>query len=224
MWLFESGDQVLARDEETGDMAYKHILDAYSHHHDDGMRLTVIAPSGEVETITTTQEHPFYVNGLGFVPASELLAGQMLVNTDGQLVGIYEVDLAPILLEAYNYTVEDYQTYFVGSTGLWVHNACDIEGLDRLLESASRPSRVDSGDSRALQSLKKKIDRGDPAFRGIDKSDDAARTIIRQIMRSENQVTRTRTTDGNQISDIFDRDTGRGVRIKNGEFDTFVNL
>ncbi|WP_051208362.1 colicin E5-related ribonuclease [Saccharospirillum impatiens] len=119
------GDQILARSESGEEMDYKRVSDAYSHEHTDGMTLTVSHWDGTTETLTTTQEHPFYVEEIGFVPAGELVTGQQVATADGMPVTIDTVDLTPIQLIAYNYTVEDFSTYFVGESRLWVHNACN---------------------------------------------------------------------------------------------------
>jgi len=83
---------------------------------------------------------------------------------------------------------------------------------------------VGSQDSRALQSFKKKIDRGDDAFSGLPKTQDAANDIIRQTLGSTNPIVRVKTRNGQTVRDVFDSSTGRGVRTVNGQFDTFVNL
>ncbi len=134
----ERGDQVLARSESGEEMDYKRILDAYSHEHYDGMTLTVSHWDETTETLTTTQEHPFYVEEVGFVPAGELEAGQQIATADGMPVTIKAVDLTPFQLVAYNYTVEDYSTYFVGESGLWVHNSCNVGSKSVLTNRQAR--------------------------------------------------------------------------------------
>ena len=79
-------------------------------------------------------------------------------------------------------------------------------------------------ESRALQALRKKIDRGDEAFSGLPKTQDSADDLIRQILDARNTVVRTKTRNGQTVRDVFDQNTGRGVRTIDGEFDTFVNL
>ena len=98
------------------------------------------------------------------------------------------------------------------------------KGIDDVISSASRPARVDSRDSRALQALKKKIDRGDDAFSGLPKTQDAANDLIRQTLGAKNPVVRTKTRNGQTVRDVFDPSTDRGVKTVDGEFDTFVNL
>ena len=119
------GDQLLAKSEATGNLDYKHLLDAYNHYHTDGLKLVVGYDATNTETIIATGEHPFYVMGQGFTRADELLVGQHIATHTSDTVEVFEVDLSPIELVAYNYTVEDYETYFVGEFGLWVHNSCD---------------------------------------------------------------------------------------------------
>ncbi|WP_169579670.1 polymorphic toxin-type HINT domain-containing protein, partial [Saccharospirillum impatiens] len=116
------GDQLLAKNEATGDLTYKRILDAYNHYHTDGLTITVGNTESQRETLVATGEHPFYVIGQGFTRADELTAGQQIATHTQQPVEVLDVDLSPLELVAYNYTVEDYETYFVGEFGLWVHN------------------------------------------------------------------------------------------------------
>ena len=96
--------------------------------------------------------------------------------------------------------------------------------IDDIIRSASRQARVGSQDSRALQALKKKVDRGDPAFSGLPKTNDIADDVIRQTLGTENSVVRYKNIDGQRVIDVFDQNSGRGVRVVDGAFDTFVNL
>ncbi len=99
-----------------------------------------------------------------------------------------------------------------------------IKGVDDVVNSASRPARAGSQDSRALQALKKKIDRRDDAFSGLSKTEDTANDVIRQTLSAENPIVKTSTRNGKMQRDVFDPSTGRGVRTIDGEFDTFVNF
>uniref|UniRef100_UPI001FDF1653 polymorphic toxin-type HINT domain-containing protein n=1 Tax=Saccharospirillum impatiens TaxID=169438 RepID=UPI001FDF1653 len=96
------------------------ILDAYIHYHADGLTITVGNTESQRETLVATGEHPFYVMGRGFTRGDELTVGQQVATHTQQPVEVLDVDLSPLELVAYNYTVEDYETYFVGEFGLWV--------------------------------------------------------------------------------------------------------
>lgn len=99
-----------------------------------------------------------------------------------------------------------------------------IKEIEDVIKSASRPARSGSQDSRAVQALKKKIDRGIDAFSGLPKTEDVADELIRQTLGAKNPTVRTKMRNGEIIKDIFDPSTGRGVRLIDGKFDTFVNL
>jgi hypothetical protein len=75
------------------------------------------------EVISTTSEHPFYVEGKGFVKAGELGEGNSIVTRAGPRLKLDKV-VAQNAATVYNLNVEDFHTYFVGTSGLWVHNAC----------------------------------------------------------------------------------------------------
>jgi RHS repeat-associated protein len=121
------GDQVLSQDEQTGDLTYKTVLNTFAHQDSDGMVITIVDEHGDTETLTTTQEHPFYVYGDGFVAAGELTENQTLLTGNGKVVTVIGIDKTPLSLLAYNLSVEDYHTYFVGDAGVWVHNFCNVK-------------------------------------------------------------------------------------------------
>lgn len=82
------------------------------------------------EEIETTVEHPFYVEGVGFVPASELKAGDIIRTSEGENLPIDRVETEeleePVLV--YNFEVEDFHTYYVSGIGVLVHNTCPVTG------------------------------------------------------------------------------------------------
>jgi hypothetical protein len=111
----QPGDRVLSQDQNTGELAYRVVLN------------TTIRPPGKMirvtagsEELVTTLGHPFWVNGHGWKMAKELAAGDLLHSLGGS-VKIEKVE--PIGEEkAYNLVVDDFNTYFVGHAGLLVHD------------------------------------------------------------------------------------------------------
>ena len=77
------------------------------------------------EEIITTETHPFYVNMRGFVNAGELKIGDELLDSSGNILFVekFDVELTEKLTKVYNFQVEDFHTYHVGSLGVLVHNA-----------------------------------------------------------------------------------------------------
>lgn len=64
------------------------------------MILALTTKDGEAELILTTTEHPFYVIGVGFVPAGFLLEGLYVATADGQTLRVSKVDTTPFELWA----------------------------------------------------------------------------------------------------------------------------
>ncbi len=82
------------------------------------------------ETISATPSHPFYVNQFGWTRATDLRAGDVLVLSNGEYVVVefvqHEILEEPV--KVYNFEVEDFHTYFVGESSVWVHNWCPPRG------------------------------------------------------------------------------------------------
>ena len=80
------------------------------------------------EVIRTTDEHPFYVVGKGWVATNELESGDALIGRDGTLTPIEEVYETGEVETVYNFRVAEHHTYYVGSEAwgfdVWAHNAC----------------------------------------------------------------------------------------------------
>ena len=118
----EVGDKVLSENEQTGEVAVKEVTQTFVNETDE---LVHIGVNGE--TISATPSHPFYVYKFGWTLAGSLRAGDVLVLSNGELVTVewvqHEILESPI--KVYNFEVEDFHTYFVGESGVLVHNMCE---------------------------------------------------------------------------------------------------
>jgi len=109
------GDRVLSQDQDTGELAYKVVL-----------RTTIRPPTKMVkitaagEEIVTTLGHPLWVDGHGWKMAKELSAGDLVHSLFGA-APIESVEPAEEA-QAHNLVVDDFNTYFVGRTGVLVHD------------------------------------------------------------------------------------------------------
>ncbi|RUM43272.1 MAG: hypothetical protein DSY80_05875, partial [Desulfocapsa sp.] len=72
------GDLVASRSEFSRLYSKRPVTGLLSSLHTDRVRLQVSRADGSTESILTTLEHPFYVEGRGFVAAGELTAGVIL--------------------------------------------------------------------------------------------------------------------------------------------------
>lgn len=124
------GDIVMAEDETTGELAPKRVVRVF-HNVTDHLRIVGIRSSDGIDQeLQTTDEHPFYVESLGWVAAKNLSAGQSLVERNGRgsfvVSSVYEPH--PEGVPVFNFEVEDFHTYFVSQSdvvaSILVHNKC----------------------------------------------------------------------------------------------------
>jgi hypothetical protein len=111
----ELGDLVLAQNVESGELKYKPVT------------ARTVRPPSELlqfsvgrEQIRSTRGHPMWVTGLGWRMAKELEEGAVLHSVAGT-TRLEHVEAAGIA-EAYNLVVADFNTYFVGESGILVHD------------------------------------------------------------------------------------------------------
>ena len=120
------GDYVLAEDPETGELAYQEVVQTFVR--DTDKTIHVKADGIEIET---TSEHPFWVEGKGFVNANSLQQGDRLRLATGEKARIEDVweETKEEKVQVYNLEVEKFHTYFVSELGVLVHNTCSWGGL-----------------------------------------------------------------------------------------------
>ena len=115
------GDKVLAADPETGRQEEKEVVRTFVKETDTLVHLRIGG-----EEIVTTENHPFYVDGEGWVTAGELTEEDYVLDSEGRRLQVEEkyVENLEESVKVYNFEVEEYHTYYVGQTGILVHNKC----------------------------------------------------------------------------------------------------
>lgn len=113
---------MLAKDEETGEQAYKEVEWLFQRDVEETYNITV---DGEV--ITTTDEHPFWIVGKGWVESKNLEVADILTTSNGKELAIEKIDVKKEHTTVYNFKVKDFHTYFVSDHGIWTHNKCGFE-------------------------------------------------------------------------------------------------
>ena len=118
---------VLAANEETGEVTYKEVVRTFVNTTDEITHVTIENAEGEKETIDSTPEHPFYVEGKGWVEASSLHAGMTIWFANGTKGTVEDISIEGLEepITVYNFEVRDFHTYFVGESGVLVHNMCN---------------------------------------------------------------------------------------------------
>jgi Pretoxin HINT domain len=100
------------------------------------------------QVIRTTAEHPFWVQGRGWLMAGQLRAGDPLLSHDGKWVTVEEVFDTEEYERVYNLRIGDYHTYFVGSRNwdfsVWAHNlnCAEISAVGRGIHGNQEAMRI----------------------------------------------------------------------------------
>jgi hypothetical protein len=111
------GDYVLSWNESNGKREYKKVLNTFIR--DTSLIYTLKIGSDKLET---TWNHPFWVQGKGFVKAKDLVLGEKLVSSQGKILSLNDITIEERDKTVYNFEVEDNHTYYVGQEEVLVHN------------------------------------------------------------------------------------------------------
>jgi hypothetical protein len=109
------GDRVLAQDPDTGELAYKLVLQTTVRPDAATVRVGIAD-----EEIYATNGHPFWVAGEGWKMARRLEAGMRLHTASGSRE-ITHVEEGPTW-QAHNLLVADFPSFFVGNAKILVHD------------------------------------------------------------------------------------------------------
>jgi hypothetical protein len=112
------GDQVMARDENTGATAVGAVARIFRHH----VAETLLLRMEGGEMIETTAAHRFAAEEQGFVSAGQLRPGDRLSTHDDQGSEVVSTGTRSAEVTVYNLSIDRFHTFFIGGAGLWVHN------------------------------------------------------------------------------------------------------
>ncbi|MFZ6657445.1 polymorphic toxin-type HINT domain-containing protein [Undibacterium sp. TJN19] len=143
--LIGSGDMVLSRCEETGELMYREVIRRFEHEDQETFCVRYENELGEMDWVVTTAGHPFWVKNIGWIKAIDLKEGHELEICDPyqrhptrdrekwriavteKLTRTWPARVISVtnqhsLRTVYNFEVEGFHTYFVGNFGVLVHN------------------------------------------------------------------------------------------------------
>lgn len=86
--------------------------------------VTLESTDGKSEVIATTENHPFFVEGLGWTRVDDLVPGDLVPSATNGLLTVSALEWTDRTESVYNFGVDEFHTYFVGEVGAWVHNNC----------------------------------------------------------------------------------------------------
>ncbi|MCM1350225.1 MAG: Hint domain-containing protein [Prevotella sp.] len=151
------GDEVWAYDEETGEKALKKVVQLFRNTTKQWTQVEIETEEG-IETITCTPGHKFYLpenkqkRDIGqqqehesyyhlsekWVRAIDLKIKDKVLLENGKYGIIKRVTLQQLETPevTYNFEVEDYHTYYVGSDGILTHNTHNCGANGKIYDSA----------------------------------------------------------------------------------------
>ncbi len=142
------GELVAARDELAGATHWQRVERVVVNHDREVIDLIFVNADGAIELITVTPGHWFATASNGWVEAGALEQGAQIQTLDERLVRLLSKSANTISTTTYNLTVANDHSYFVGASGIWVHNVCC---------GGARPSNGISSSSLEYDELKKQL-------------------------------------------------------------------
>jgi hypothetical protein len=119
----EPGDLVQARDDQTGQMGWQPVVQKFVNAGKTVFELELVGDDDAGHTLEVTPEHPFWVEGRGWVEAGELAQGDLVGNPAGGRLRVAAKGAPRTQGLVYNLEVGGFHSYFVGAGEVWVHNA-----------------------------------------------------------------------------------------------------
>ena len=136
------GDKLWAKNTETGEQDWKPVTRIFIEANRGIYEIKLLGTDGFVQKIEATDDHPFYVAGLGWRTTIELVTGDF-VETDGSgamsVISVIDHKRNDV---TYNFEVADFHTYYVTKRNVLVHN-CNI-----ILKGTPPPNLSPNGASR----------------------------------------------------------------------------
>lgn len=122
------GDQVWAKNLTTGESQVRPVTGLFRKQ--AASLMTITLASGAI--VVVTEEHPFMVDGEGWVLSGDLRVGDRLTQRDGRAGTIARIDIQPGGQTVYNFEVAGDHNYYITDAQLLVHNCSIGSGPSRL--------------------------------------------------------------------------------------------
>lgn len=160
------GQGVMARDEETGETALRTVQHVIVREDREVFDLT-FADGEKREVISVTADHRFHTVERGWVVSGELQVGEAIESLDGRRLVFESRSAQSRKAPTFNLSVTEDHNYFVGESGLWVHNCAPCNGVDGsadpglVLRVEMEPGFDARAFDRKVAQLRSDISRGD---------------------------------------------------------------
>lgn len=132
------GTLVQSRDEHTGEVALKPVTDLIRHDNRALYGLTLIRQNGRSVRIESSDNHPFWVEGQGWVDSAKLRRGMKVPSFNGEQLTVVNVQALGRSGKTFNLAVADFHTFFAGEASAYVHNQCPCALAAKAVATAER--------------------------------------------------------------------------------------
>lgn len=126
----------MAYDETTGSAAPKRVTDLIRPEPKPLYELIARNTDGEKAEFLVTDDHPWKIEGSGWVETAHLKAAQRIETAKGETLLIESMPLTKRIESTYNLTVEGWHTFLVDDDSAIVHHACDPNKLRHIFGKA----------------------------------------------------------------------------------------
>jgi RHS repeat-associated protein len=123
----EVGDEVIAVNESTGEVQHKKILKVFVNPRRPIWELTIVGEDGSIDVHRVTDDHPYWVKGMGWLPVAQLHTGMQLTSGNGQTLQLSDVRFTGTVETTYNLEVADWHTFLVGQQRVLAHNCYEVD-------------------------------------------------------------------------------------------------
>ncbi|WP_043581901.1 polymorphic toxin-type HINT domain-containing protein [Acetivibrio clariflavus] len=146
----KTGDYVLSKDVKSGEIGYKKVNYVYIKNTNRLVQLIV----GN-EEINTTSSHLFFTDSGWCKSAKNITVGDRILTADGELKEVTATRVVELeeAIRIYNLNVDEFHTYFVGTSGLLVHNDCTAEMMAAGRNAITYAKKRDIADPRVLSDI-----------------------------------------------------------------------
>jgi hypothetical protein len=146
----EVGDRVAARAMGGAENSWRRVLQLFRDADRVIYRITVRTADGRSDTIGTTREHPFFIDGQWWRGAADLRVGDRIALVDGGVAEVTATAIDAAHADVYNFEVADVHNYFVGPFGVWVHNKCIFATIADAVKRDVKLTELAPGDRISL--------------------------------------------------------------------------
>jgi RHS repeat-associated protein len=125
----EDGDWIMTRDGPTGSVRCGEVTNPYANPDRGIVELELVSDNEAGEVIETTHNHPFWVRDQGWTLVEHLYPGDELLAANGEFLTVGRILRTNRVETVYNFSVEEFRSYFVGENAAWVHNCFEFNSL-----------------------------------------------------------------------------------------------